>query len=66
MVHMPITRRAPVLLYFVFGYTVAEVSDVMDVSTTTTKNRLKTALRELRTIFDRNPSLREAMLEVIR
>jgi DNA-directed RNA polymerase specialized sigma24 family protein len=63
---MPRKRRTPVFLHLLYGYSVAEVSDIMGVSPNTTKDRLKTALRELRVVFDRNPALREAMLEVMR
>lgn len=63
---MPKKRRTPILLHLLYGYSVAEVSDIMGVSPNTTKDRLKTALRELRAVFDRNPGLREAMLEVMR
>ena len=66
MAGMPAKRRTPVLLHLFYGYTIAEVSDIMEISPNTTKDRLKTALRELRAIFDQNPSLREAMLEVMR
>lgn len=63
---IPEKRRTPLLLHLVHGYTVSEISQTLQISPNTTKDRLKTALRELREVFDRNPSLRAAMLEEIR
>jgi RNA polymerase sigma-70 factor, ECF subfamily len=54
---IPEIRRTPLLLHLAFGYTVSEVSEIMGVSKNTTKDRLKTAFRELRTILENNPSL---------
>jgi RNA polymerase sigma-70 factor, ECF subfamily len=54
---IPEIRRTPLLLHLAFGYTVTEVSEIMGVSKNTTKDRLKTAFRELRTILENNPSL---------
>lgn len=62
---IPHKRRLPLVLHLAYGYTTDEVSEIMGTSLNTTKDRLKTALREIRAIYDKNPALREAMLEEI-
>ncbi|MBN2341644.1 MAG: hypothetical protein JXR45_09150, partial [Deltaproteobacteria bacterium] len=64
--HLPSKRRTTLVLHVVHGYTVKEISDMLSVSPNTTKDRLKTGLKELRQIFDQSPALRQAMLEEIR
>ncbi len=62
---IPAMRRTPLLLHLVYGYTVDEVSAIVGAPVNTVKDRLKTAVRELRVILDRNLELKQAMLEVI-
>jgi RNA polymerase sigma-70 factor (ECF subfamily) len=65
LLEIPAIRRTPLLLHLVYGYTVEEVSAMVGAPKNTVKDRLKTAVRELRTIMDRNPGLKQAMLEVV-
>jgi DNA-directed RNA polymerase specialized sigma24 family protein len=65
MATMPKKRRVPIQLHIMHGYSVAEVSAIMQVSPNTTKDRLKLGLKELRQIFDDNPSLRESLQELM-
>lgn len=62
---IPTRRRIPILLHLIYGYTVREVAELTDASPNTVKDRLKTAYRELRTIMDKHPKLRTALLEEI-
>lgn len=62
---IPPMRRTPLLLHLVYGHTVREVSEIVGVPENTVKDRLKTAVRELREILNNNPGLKQAMLEVI-
>ena len=63
--HIPEKRRAPLLLHLVYGCTVREVAEMMSIPENTVKDRLKTAVREFRTVLNQNPGLRKALLEVI-
>lgn len=58
-------RRISLLLHLADGYTVDEVSVITGVSANTTKDRLRTAYAELRTVFARNASLKQDILEMI-
>lgn len=62
---IPQMRRIPLLLHLVYGYTVSEVSELVGAPINTVKDRLKTAVRELRVLLDENPELKLAVLEVI-
>jgi RNA polymerase sigma-70 factor, ECF subfamily len=63
---IPEIRRTPLLLHLAFGYTIKEVSDIMGVSKNTTKDRLKTAFRELRMILENNPNLLVILQEEVK
>ena len=63
--HIPEKRRAPLLLHLVYGCTVREVSEILQTPENTIKDRLKTAVREFRTVLNENPGLQKALLEVI-
>jgi RNA polymerase sigma-70 factor (ECF subfamily) len=63
---IPESRRNAFVLHIIQGYTILEVSKVMNTPVDTIKYRLKTATKEMRGIFNENPHLREAMLEVIK
>ncbi len=60
---IPLKRRMPLILHLVHGYTIREVSELTKASVNTTKDRLKTATRELRIIVESHPNLVTAMLE---
>jgi len=62
---MPWKRRVALLLHLAHGYTVHEVAEITEVSPNTVKDRLRTAYKELRSIMDKNPSLRTEILEEI-
>ena len=58
-------RRVSLLLHLAEGYTVEEVANSTGVSVNTTKDRLRTAYAEMRTVFARDASLKREILEVI-
>lgn len=60
---IPEERRTAFMLHSIYGHTVNEVSQIMGTTSNTTKYRLKVAVKEMRTIFDENPSLLEAISE---
>lgn len=66
MERIPHKRRIPLLLHIGEGYTVSELSELIEVSQNTMKARLKTAYRELRQILEKNPELYKAIREELR
>ncbi len=63
MGRIPTKRRVPLLLHWLYGYSVREVSELTDVPINTVKDRLKTASREYRSILEKNHRLVSAMME---
>lgn len=62
---LPPERRISLVLRLVYEHSVAEVAELTGVSVNTTKDRLRTGLRELRGLFDRDPEARELMAGVV-
>ena len=62
---IPQTRRTPLLLHHVYGHTVAEVSDIVGAPINTVKDRLKKAVREVRSLLVENPELKLAVQDVV-
>ncbi|MBN2717607.1 MAG: sigma-70 family RNA polymerase sigma factor [Deltaproteobacteria bacterium] len=60
---IPNKRRVPLLLHIAYGYTIREISEMLDVSPNTIKDRMKTAFREFQSVLDENPNLIATMLE---
>ncbi|MBN2528586.1 MAG: RNA polymerase sigma factor [Deltaproteobacteria bacterium] len=60
---IPQKRRVPLLMHIAYGYTIREISETLDVSPNTIKDRMKTAFREFQSILDDNPNLIATMLE---
>jgi RNA polymerase sigma-70 factor (ECF subfamily) len=62
---IPQERRTSLVLRLVYEHSVAEVAELTGVSPNTTKDRLRTGLRELRRMLADDPEAQELMREVL-